>query len=145
MRTKGYAVKDGLSPLARGTHSPLPRQRRRPRFIPAGAGNTPRLPTVQYAAAVYPRWRGEHSLIRPMHVVNIGLSPLARGTRIPEALAALTARFIPAGAGNTLIATVTRLVTSVYPRWRGEHLFTGKSIPKRCGLSPLARGTLQLG
>ncbi len=30
------------------------------------------------------------------------------------------ARFIPAGAGNSIIAAVHKKGTSVYPRWRGE-------------------------
>ncbi len=51
----------GLSPLARGT----PRKRLPAslicRFIPAGAGNTIETFHAIKQAAVYPRWRGEHS------------------------------------------------------------------------------------
>ena len=53
--------------------------------------------------AVYPRWRGEHDAKR----INIdslsGLSPLARGTRSMKTNRQKKARFIPAGAGNTLL------------------------------------------
>ncbi|ESA86323.1 hypothetical protein HMPREF1620_04857 [Escherichia coli 909945-2] len=70
----------GLSPLARGTPlignaSSLP-----PRFIPAGAGNSPTHCTLCRRNPVYPRWRGE--LSGPsIHLLNpAGLSPLARGT-----------------------------------------------------------------
>ena len=53
----------------------------------------------------------------------IGLSPLARGTR--------------------LRGSDTRRKAPVYPRWRGEHHYHPHFGIKRCGLSPLARGTLQ--
>ncbi|OSL71071.1 hypothetical protein EAXG_03546 [Escherichia coli TA054] len=52
----------GLSPLARGTHVPLPAIPAQSRFIPAGAGNTARRRQTPRRATVYPRWRGEHYL-----------------------------------------------------------------------------------
>ncbi len=53
-------------------------------------------------------------------------------------------RFIPAGAGNTLVFVLITRFSTVYPRWRGEHfkLPTGQEI--HIGLSPLARGTRAL-
>ncbi len=53
----------------------------------------------------------------------IGLSPLARGTR--------------------LRGSDTRRKAPVYPRWRGEHFGICADYPFQYGLSPLARGTLQ--
>ncbi|VEA18308.1 Domain of uncharacterised function (DUF2825) [Salmonella enterica subsp. enterica] len=50
-------------------------------------------------------------------------------------------RFIPAGAGNTLVAVFTLSYSPVYPRWRGEHVTGYRAIIFRAGLSPLARGT----
>ncbi|AOM44133.1 hypothetical protein ECO10021_18862 [Escherichia coli O26:H11 str. CVM10021] len=50
-------------------------------------------------------------------------------------------RFIPAGAGNTVVRASGRFYVAVYPRWRGEH---ERNITAFCGLgglSPLARGT----
>ncbi len=90
---------------------------------------------------VYPRWRGEHLFSQIYGLLLFGLSPLARGTRAHGIQSRVSARFIPAGAGNTckyylvpIIGTVypplargTRyrraaaLSISVYPRWRGEH------------------------
>ncbi|ENC59934.1 hypothetical protein ECP02999175_3090 [Escherichia coli P0299917.5] len=83
------------------------------RFIPAGAGNTLPLSALLARNTVYPRWRGEHF---------DGLSPLARGTlRIAHA-DNRARRFIPAGAGNTSAENRSIAPTSVYPRWRGEHI-----------------------
>ena len=70
----------GLSPLARGTlalqqQHPWPR-----RFIPAGAGNTFTVSTIVPWLSVYPRWRGEHTLLTVWLSFIFGLSPLARGT-----------------------------------------------------------------
>ncbi len=53
------------------------------------------------SVAVYPRWRGEHSLMRQLKPYHTGLSPLARGTPIRDSDLFLITRFIPAGAGNT--------------------------------------------
>ncbi len=50
----------GLSPLARGTQRQVVAALRGRRFIPAGAGNTPRLFKRGRRGSVYPRWRGEH-------------------------------------------------------------------------------------
>ena len=50
-------------------------------------------------------------------------------------------RFIPAGAGNTSCTQTTSVCSSVYPRWRGEHLCNYFASFQMHGLSPLARGT----
>ncbi|EIF15661.1 hypothetical protein UWO_23603 [Escherichia coli O32:H37 str. P4] len=74
-------------------------------------------------------------------MIDVGLSPLARGTPCASNHSFGDTRFIPAGAGNT---TVTKSVSgrvSVYPRWRGEHESTFINISCTGGLSPLARGT----
>ena len=54
----------------------------------------------------------------------------------------MSARFIPAGAGNTLDISFRGVVIPVYPRWRGEHPATFSCVHIDSGLSPLARGTL---
>ncbi|EMW22271.1 hypothetical protein EC2848050_3143 [Escherichia coli 2848050] len=74
------------------------------------------------AGSVYPRWRGEHVLPSYPAGAAAGLSPLARGTlRIAHA-DNRARRFIPAGAGNTSAENRSIAPTSVYPRWRGEHI-----------------------
>ncbi len=70
-----------------------------------------------------------------------GLSPLARGTRHTAGSQINVNRFIPAGAGNTLTVVAELPILAVYPRWRGEHLFSCLFRDDKAGLSPLARGT----
>ncbi len=114
----------GLSPLARGTRAPSRADRA--------------------DTAVYPRWRGEHERAEQNIIPENGLSPLARGTLRRNAPGARNIRFIPAGAGNTLLILLRCYDQTVYPRWRGEH---GRwaDIQALCdGLSPLARGTLAI-
>ncbi|ESE63700.1 hypothetical protein SET4581_15413 [Salmonella enterica subsp. enterica serovar Typhimurium str. ST4581] len=74
--------------------------------------------------AVYPRWRGEHVTFGKWKAANIGLSPLARGTRGCRPISPPAVRFIPAGAGNTSTKNYLLSLLTVYPRWRGEHTKT---------------------
>ena len=133
--------RDGLSPLARGTHDAVSYAVDFHRFIPAGAGNTGNSARRFCATAVYPRWRGEHRKNRFQFTRRNGLSPLARGTLNFGAIRTGTTRFIPAGAGNTMAWRLTFSARPVYPRWRGEHASARRNIPAHAGLSPLARGT----
>ena len=95
----------GLSPLARGTHILIGIHELRPRFIPAGAGNSFSSSSIAVVLTVYPRWRGE-LLIRSSYSAPLaGLSPLARGTLMFKCVCTLSKRFIPAGAGNSLNIT----------------------------------------
>ncbi len=95
--------------------------RLKPRFIPAGAGNTPSRRFHRQVDAVHPRWRGEHlRLILADRTIN-GSSPLARGTRHRITERNQNLRFIPAGAGNTWSEPGLCRVCAVHPRWRGEH------------------------
>ncbi len=94
-------AKIGLSPLARGTHILIGIHELRPRFIPAGAGNSATRWQSSYPTTVYPRWRGE-LFFQLQHCCCIdGLSPLARGTLNQVVVLSAAGRFIPAGAGNS--------------------------------------------
>ncbi|CRY88275.1 Domain of uncharacterised function (DUF2825) [Salmonella enterica subsp. enterica] len=97
----------GLSPLARGTRKVRQRTVADWRFIPAGVGNTLRDVHRTADRTVYPRWRGEHGAARVSRLLSIGLSPLARGTHGWPSSCRGTPRFIPAGAGSTLIQPET--------------------------------------
>ncbi|CTV37293.1 hypothetical protein AC35_0941 [Escherichia coli 3-475-03_S3_C2] len=113
------AAASGLSPLARGTlfgGAVVPLFFR---FIPAGAGNTIVCKFAAAPLAVYPRWRGEHWSKYRQHVPYHGLSPLARGTRYMETHHDVQKRFIPAGAGNTLLSVAGRMRSSLSPLARG--------------------------
>ena len=72
------------------------------RFIPAGAGNRARYPGDCDHPAVHPRWRGEQVCEILVGLETVGSSPLARGTVVGMPRAVFPARFIPAGAGNSL-------------------------------------------
>ncbi len=119
----GQVLTGGLSPLARGTHFQNVYHFHHTRFIPAGAGNTRSAALTTAINAVYPRWRGEHVRGRAYAEQRYGLSPLARGTLPATHCAPVAARFIPAGAGNTLLELHYIQRATVYPRWRGEHGF----------------------
>ncbi len=134
-------LSSGLSPLARGTHQQLLWLMHSERFIPAGAGNTHAGARLELPFPVYPRWRGEHVFSQPPRICAPGLSPLARGTRMVAGFRLFASRFIPAGAGNTPVDIVAPRLTTVYPRWRGEHSIMSNKDKKEDGLSPLARGT----
>ena len=131
----------GLSPLARGTLHGFGFLFDGRRFIPAGAGNTYIRAKNKATATVYPRWRGEHIYQNISFYSHGGLSPLARGTRIKHGLTRRAARFIPAGAGNTVDGEFFIAGAPVYPRWRGEHDRLRHLAVADQGLSPLARGT----
>ncbi len=89
--------------------------------MPAGAGNT--------------------QLSDEIKTELTGLSPLARGTLLNNVVNSVSWRFIPAGAGNTISPSALTSPSTVYPRWRGEHVAFVAGIDQRHGLSPLARGT----
>ncbi len=137
----GHATAHGLSPLARGTPPRTHEQAITDRFIPAGAGNTSCLMCRWPGGTVYPRWRGEHPFIFVSSWRDLGLSPLARGTRTKYPSLNPRRRFIPAGAGNTIETFHAIKQAAVYPRWRGEHRSSGTNLKAVFGLSPLARGT----
>ncbi len=134
-------LNNGLSPLARGTHTVSVTRALKNRFIPARAGNTQKARELVIPQSVYPRSRGEHQPHSRGGGSCRGLSPLARGT--PEILnrESLFTRFIPARAGNTSQERRRSSLHPVYPRSRGEHTSHDAEGVVSNGLSPLARGT----
>ena len=115
--------KAGSSPLARGTLLRPRSLRRRPRFIPARAGNTCDRSAPAGTSSVHPRSRGEHAGGVGAGINCAGSSPLARGTLAFVLWRESRPRFIPARAGNTSCSLKRKQSAS--------------------GSSPLARGTLR--
>ncbi len=76
-------ARGGLSPLPRGTHPAMRLFTAIRRFIPATAGNTREDSKRNPIFTVYPRYRGEHTLIIIRIIDIAGLSPLPRGTLLP--------------------------------------------------------------
>ena len=73
--------RSGSSPRVRGTHRmPWP-NRAYFRFIPAGAGNTPPVPSAAALLPVHPRGCGEHPCLLIEGDAQPGSSPRVRGTR----------------------------------------------------------------
>ena len=89
----------------------------------------------------HPRSRGEHTLGDSNRYLEIGSSPLARGTPSTRQFVAADERLIPARAGNTNLGNLLGLPVAAHPRSRGEHLCPNFTPRFRPGSSPLARGT----
>ena len=133
---------DGSSPLARGTGRTLTTAAYRPRFIPAGAGNSGRTENTEVrTAGSSPLARGTGPDKHDVPCVRPGSSPLARGTGGGGCLAGCWWRFIPAGAGNRKLAFGRPHSAPVHPRWRGEQSALDINLSACAGSSPLARGT----
>ena len=138
---RNWRPRFGSSPLARGTHLERPMGWHWRRLIPARAGNTHHACVVLGARTAHPRSRGEHHLDGPHLHHGGGSSPLARGTRLGAAESRLSARLIPARAGNTPMNHKTLVEISAHPRSRGEHQDRPCFYAPFAGSSPLARGT----
>ena len=91
---------------------------------------------------VHPRSRGEHWGCSELKLLNLGSSPLARGTPLTISVLLAPDRFIPARAGNTRPRRGRRGPPPVHPRSRGEHAVAASCRRSCFGSSPLARGTL---
>jgi len=72
-----------------------------------------------------------------------GSSPRVRGTRAARVITQCHRRFIPAGAGNTILAKRKIPRATVHPRGCGEHLTLAVVNVNLDGSSPRVRGTHQ--
>ena len=91
----------GSSPRGRGTPLTAEEQRQIDRFIPAWAGNTPKIGRNNLTQTVHPRVGGEHWPLATHVNTVIGSSPRGRGTPVRSDFQRNRERFIPAWAGNT--------------------------------------------
>ena len=131
----------GLSPASRGTLSCCKTGTRAKRFIPGFAGNALSRSGNIVTATVYPRLRGERALSKLIQVKVSGLSPASRGTHQQRHRPSCIQRFIPGFAGNAIKRMVGRNGPTVYPRLRGERIFSYGKCRAYNGLSPASRGT----
>ena len=114
-------------------------------LIPAHAGNTEKISSLNLTSWAHPRSRGEHVIPERRRGYPLGSSPLARGTPAgcppPGVQGGGVGGLIPARAGNTGVRFGVLMGAWAHPRSRGEHA-TGKGrSPWFWGSSPLARGT----
>ena len=131
----------GSSPHTRGTRIDADRYRPNTRFIPAYAGNAPRMPRRPTRSPVHPRIRGERVLL-PLHTEpEHGSSPHTRGTLLESTTRLKQNRFIPAYAGNAPRGTRAAGPSSVHPRIRGERTPKLRQYAPANGSSPHTRGT----
>ncbi len=131
----------GSSPRVRGTRMPAAAVILPGRFIPAGAGNTAGRLGLGGDNTVHPRGCGEHVSGGSFFHNQPGSSPRVRGTLLCGRKTASSARFIPAGAGNTLPSRCQSRLPTVHPRGCGEHQGEPKFLRINIGSSPRVRGT----
>ena len=131
----------GSSPRVRGTPETPPENTALCRFIPAGAGNTLRPAAGPQPHSVHPRGCGEHPPNRVDALDDDGSSPRVRGTPQKVILGVQLLRFIPAGAGNTMMRHRCRACAPVHPRGCGEHQSLPSTKEIADGSSPRVRGT----
>ena len=110
----------GSSPRVRGTAVNVRPLTTQLRFIPAGAGNGWSHSSNRQVVTVHPRGCGERGGALIIGMVTIGSSPRVRGTAVVPFLGGMSARFIPAGAGNGMIWMRLKSSSPVHPRGCGE-------------------------
>ena len=131
----------GLPPRTRGSllemqHGVMP-----PRSTPAYAGITWPPAALRCSPRVYPRVRGDHAWRAFLAALDEGLPPRTRGSLEAYNEAHAARRSTPAYAGITNKEGAEFRVVLVYPRVRGDHLFTPGPIARTIGLPPRTRGS----
>ena len=98
----------------------------------------------------HPRGSGEHEPLITPNLNNLGSSPRERGAPAAGSTPTSTLRLIPAGAGSTSPALVTRRRKRAHPRGSGEHprpnapwILLGGSSPRERGARQQARRHLE--
>ena len=120
VRTSAQSFQRGSSPRVRGTLTATRVCLRRPRFIPARAGNAGGCGRARSARPVHPRACGERLRLMPSRIAFCGSSPRVRGTRSWCKDRGAVVRFIPARAGNARNGAGPCAHSTVHPRACGE-------------------------
>ena len=130
----------GLSPPTRGNRGKRFAVRRRPRSIPAHAGEPHTGGAPALVAEVYPRPRGGTSASSSCPDARWGLSPPTRGNRRDDRRLGDGEGSIPAHAGEPHRCRRPCLRDAVYPRPRGGTSAWRALFLAMRGLSPPTRG-----
>ena len=91
---------------------------------------------------VYPRIRGGSPDLTMVHVNKGSLSPPTRGIPAAKTASSMSARSIPAYAGDPASAPARSGLGTVYPRLRGGSATPESLAAGAKGLSPPTRGIL---
>ena len=134
----------GLSPHARGNHIYRLQKLAPGGSIPARAGKPVAMSRTACRSRVYPRTRGETRAAQVGTRTSTGLSPHARGNPMAELRTLPHSGSIPARAGKPAAHRRSGGLSRVYPRTRGETEHGVGLVVVDYGLSPHARGNLQL-
>ena len=134
----------GLSPLARGNHTP-PSGRKAPKGpIPARTGQPPCLCARSMPPRAYPRSHGATWYCNLPDGRTTGLSPLARGNRWWRNGQSSAPGPIPARTGQPLSWPQQNRRQAAYPRSHGATASVTAILRQSRGLSPLARGNRRI-
>ncbi len=132
----------GSSPRMRGIRRPDQWTATDARFIPAHAGNSQPPDLSCQRQTVHPRACGEFGTIKISDLANDGSSPRMRGIPAVGRLDHPRRRFIPAHAGNSVLAMPGVRGIPVHPRACGEFALGLSDELIADGSSPRMRGIL---
>ena len=133
----------GLSPRARGNQVEFHLGRVGQGSIPACAGEPIGPRARSELSRVYPRVRGGTQIAAHLCKSRNGLSPRARGNRLPPDERRGLLGSIPACAGEPAARRRIEVPGGVYPRVRGGTRYKARLRRQAGGLSPRARGNHQ--
>ena len=135
----------GVSPLARGSQAGASGRGLMRRCIPTCAGQPYRRVNKIEVSQVYPHLRGAAPLGHQNKNAQNGVSPLARGSLYAGACSGFGSRCIPTCAGQPKARRFWKRRSRVYPHLRGAARHRAQTYKECAGVSPLARGSLELG
>ena len=134
----------GPSPLTRGSRHGARDRIAHDGSIPAHAGQPTSSALTCISSTVHPRSRGAAARRERLVSLYRGPSPLTRGSLRREGDQAVSARSIPAHAGQPRSRWRRSLPTPVHPRSRGAAHRLEVAVARYKGPSPLTRGSPRL-
>ena len=126
----------------RGKPCPSGRTCRRPRIIPAHAGQTYPLVRVPTSVPDHPRACGANLPLLPARTTPAGSSPRMRGKLQHRGRQPDNRRIIPAHAGQTWPISIRHIKSTDHPRACGANFQPVSQASRHAGSSPRMRGKL---